>query len=74
MLASEENNVQKASEKLVIMGYFKRDTIPQKTNHQTETKDTQKSSPVPVPSVTPPRLRSIEDKQACKSRSFINKL
>lgn len=60
ILANEDNNVQKASEKLLSMGYSKKDNTQKSVNTQkdTELKSSSRSS-------TPPRLKTNEEKQAC---------
>lgn len=68
ILSNSENNVQKASEKLLAMGFEKRDTPPprltqrQKDDEQ-KAVETQAATPTP-----PPRMKSIEEKQKMKGR------
>lgn len=71
ILANSDNNVQKATEKLIAMGFEKRDTPPPKLTLKKKEEEKQKAvsesqSIMPTP---PPRMKSLEEKQ--KSRFII---
>ncbi|XP_046998565.1 BAG family molecular chaperone regulator 3 isoform X3 [Schistocerca americana] len=68
ILSNSENNVQKASEKLLAMGFEKRDTPPPRLTlrqKEDEQKATEPQAATPTP---PPRMKSIEEKQKMKGR------
>lgn len=71
ILANADNNVQKASEKLMSMGYEKRDTTaPKKTNRDREEqvmRERMEAENTPPPQ---PRLKSNEEKQKSKLSQF----
>lgn len=72
ILASADNNVQKASEKLISMGYEKRDTTALKQPSRGREEQVQKELEKIEAENTPPpqpRLKSNEEKQ--KSMSHI---
>lgn len=64
VLASCDNNVQRASEQLKQMGFEKRDTpgAPKVSNRAKEDK-TPKKPTLPTP---PPKIKSVEEKKRCK--------
>lgn len=67
ILANADNNVQKASEKLTLMGYEKRDTTAPRSTSRNREEQIQKErieaecTPPPLP-----RLKSKEEKQKSK--------
>ncbi|XP_076751442.1 uncharacterized protein LOC143423770 isoform X2 [Xylocopa sonorina] len=66
ILEQSENNVQKASEKLIDLGYEKRNpTVPKSARRKEEEqiKNEQQSAPTP-----PPRMKSLEEKNKMKAR------
>ncbi|CAL7945773.1 unnamed protein product [Xylocopa violacea] len=66
ILEQSENNVQKASEKLIDLGYEKRNpTVPKSARRKEEeqTKNEQQTAPTP-----PPRMKSLEEKNKIKAR------
>ncbi|XP_014612976.1 PREDICTED: uncharacterized protein LOC106791665 isoform X2 [Polistes canadensis] len=67
ILEQSENNVQKASEKLIDLGYEKRNlTAPNKLLNKKKDKDqNQNERSVPTP---PPRMKSLEEKNKMKAR------
>ncbi|KAJ9583322.1 hypothetical protein L9F63_022339 [Diploptera punctata] len=70
ILSNSDNNVQKATEKLIVMGFEKRDTPPPKLTLKKKEDEKQKATPesqtvIPTP---PPRMKSLEEKQKMKSR------
>lgn len=63
VLASVDNNVQKASEKLLKMGYEKKDSAgaPRLSNRKNEEKKREREfEPTP-----PPKPKSAEEKKKC---------
>lgn len=66
VLANEDNNVQKANDKLLGMGYAKKDINANKqtANQKATLENLMKNSPPPAP--IPPRLKSTQEKQSCK--------
>ncbi|XP_015179433.1 PREDICTED: uncharacterized protein LOC107067974 isoform X4 [Polistes dominula] len=66
ILEQSENNVQKASEKLIDLGYEKRNlTAPNKLNKKKDKDQNQNERSVPTP---PPRMKSLEEKNKMKAR------
>ncbi|XP_072751970.1 uncharacterized protein [Anoplolepis gracilipes] len=67
ILEQSDNNVQKASEKLIDLGYEKRNTtFPTKTvTRKKEEEQTNNEPPAPTP---PPRMKSLEEKDILKKR------
>ncbi|XP_043683018.1 uncharacterized protein LOC122636135 isoform X3 [Vespula pensylvanica] len=67
ILEQSENNVQKASEKLIDLGYEKRNlTAPNKSLNKKKDKDQgQNERTAPTP---PPRMKSLEEKNKMKAR------
>nr|CAD7399666.1 unnamed protein product [Timema cristinae] len=68
ILANADNNVQKATEKLQVMGFEKRDTPPPRLTlrkKEEEQKAQERRSATPTP---PPRMKSVEEKQKMKLR------
>ncbi|XP_063244881.1 uncharacterized protein LOC134546202 isoform X4 [Bacillus rossius redtenbacheri] len=68
ILANSDNNVQKATEKLVMMGFEKRDTPPPRLTlrrREEEQKEQERRAATPTP---PPRMKSSEEKQKMKGR------
>lgn len=67
VLASCDNNVQKASEQLKKMGFEKRDTAgaPKVSNRAKDDKASKKVEPSP-----PPKIKSSEEKKRCEFRKF----
>ncbi|CAG2058179.1 unnamed protein product [Timema podura] len=68
ILANADNNVQKATEKLQVMGFEKRDTPPPRLTlrkKEEEQKAQERRSATPTP---PPRMKSVEEKQKSKSK------
>ncbi|XP_033212605.1 uncharacterized protein LOC117170148 isoform X2 [Belonocnema kinseyi] len=68
MLEQSDNNVQKASEKLIDLGYEKRSpTCPNKNNSKKKEED-EKAETIRVAPTPPPRMRSFEEKNKMKNR------
>ncbi|XP_067013924.2 uncharacterized protein [Anabrus simplex] len=68
ILSNSDNNVQKATEKLLTMGFEKRDTPPPRLTlrrKEEEQKAHEQSLATPAP---PPRMKSLEEKQKMKAR------
>ncbi|XP_069679129.1 uncharacterized protein [Periplaneta americana] len=70
ILSNSDNNVQKATEKLIAMGFEKRDTPPPRLTLRKKEEEQQKlaqehRSATPTP---PPRMKSLEEKQKMKAR------
>ncbi|XP_035734994.1 uncharacterized protein LOC118447295 isoform X2 [Vespa mandarinia] len=67
ILEQSENNVQKASEKLIDLGYEKRNlTAPNKSLNKKKDKDQNQNERIaPTP---PPRMKSLEEKNKMKAR------
>lgn len=67
ILEQSENNVQKASEKLIDLGYEKRNlTAPNKSLNKKKDKDQNQNERIaPTP---PPRMKSLEEKNKMKGR------
>ncbi|KAJ8877534.1 hypothetical protein PR048_021989 [Dryococelus australis] len=66
ILANADNNVQKATEKLMLMGFEKRDTPPPRLTlrrREEEQKEQERRTATPTP---PPRMKSTEEKQKSK--------
>ncbi|PSN52977.1 hypothetical protein C0J52_01127 [Blattella germanica] len=70
ILSNSDNNVQKATEKLIAMGFEKRDTPPPRLTLRRKEEEQQKaiSETQPVMPTPPPRMKSLEEKQKMKSR------
>lgn len=66
ILANEDNNVQKASEKLISMGYSKKDNHISKAAAAAAQQKEAEAVKASSRSSTPPRLKSTEEKQARK--------
>ncbi|XP_043472260.1 uncharacterized protein LOC122504955 isoform X2 [Leptopilina heterotoma] len=66
MLEQSDNNVQKASEKLIELGYEKKNpTGPSKNASKPKEEKVEISRPTPTP---PPRMKSFEEKSKMKDR------
>lgn len=66
ILEQSENNVQKASEKLIDLGYEKRNlTVPNKLKKKDKEQQNQIERSAPTP---PPRMKSLEEKNKMKAR------
>ncbi|XP_011269008.1 uncharacterized protein LOC105259026 isoform X4 [Camponotus floridanus] len=66
ILEQSDNNVQKASEKLIDLGYEKRNTFPAKAvAKKKEEEKTTNEQTAPTP---PPRMKSLEEKNLLKKR------
>lgn len=70
ILSNSDNNVQKATEKLIAMGFEKRDTPPprltlRKKEEEPQTVTQEHRAAMPTP---PPRMKSAEEKQKMKAR------
>ncbi|GFG38168.1 hypothetical protein Cfor_03779 [Coptotermes formosanus] len=70
ILSNSDNNVQKATEKLIAMGFEKRDTPPPRLTLRKKEEEQQKltqehRAAMPTP---PPRMKSAEEKQKMKAR------
>lgn len=68
ILSNSDNNVQKATEKLIAMGFEKRDTPPPRLTLRKKEEEQQKviqehQAAMPTP---PPRMKSLEEKQKSK--------
>jgi hypothetical protein len=68
ILSNSDNNVQKATEKLIAMGFEKRDTPPPRLTLRKKEEEQQKltqehRAAMPTP---PPRMKSAEEKQKSK--------
>jgi hypothetical protein len=68
ILSTSDNNVQKATEKLIAMGFEKRDTPPprltlRKKEEEPQTVTQERRAAMPTP---PPRMKSAEEKQKSK--------
>jgi hypothetical protein len=71
ILVNAENNVQKATEKLVTMGFEKRDTPPPRLTQrrkEEEQKALEKQRIAASTPTPPPRMKSLEEKQKMKIR------
>ncbi|XP_051174446.1 uncharacterized protein LOC127290095 isoform X4 [Leptopilina boulardi] len=66
MLEQSDNNVQKASEKLIELGYEKKNpTGPNKNSSKPKEEKVENLRPIPTP---PPRMKSFEEKNKMKDR------
>lgn len=73
ILASADNNVQKASETLVSMGYEKRDAVPPRASARSLVEQVQKAQSEAERTPPPlPKFKSIEEKQ--KSNETFSRL
>ncbi|XP_049827187.1 BAG family molecular chaperone regulator 3 isoform X3 [Schistocerca gregaria] len=68
ILSNSENNVQKASEKLLAMGFEKRDTPPPRLTLRQKEDEQKAAEPQAATPTPPPRMKSIEEKQKMKGR------
>ncbi|PNF27643.1 hypothetical protein B7P43_G15406 [Cryptotermes secundus] len=69
ILSNSDNNVQKATEKLIAMGFEKRDTPPPRlTTRKNEEQQKVMQEHRPALPTPPPRMKSLEEKQ--KSRGL----
>ncbi|XP_049814335.1 BAG family molecular chaperone regulator 3 isoform X3 [Schistocerca nitens] len=68
ILSNSENNVQKASEKLLAMGFEKRDTPPPRLTLRQKEDEQKAAEPQTATPTPPPRMKSIEEKQKMKGR------
>lgn len=69
ILSNADNNVQKATERLVGMGFEKRDTPPPRLTQrrkEEEQKALEKQRTAAATPTPPPRMRSLEEKQKSK--------
>lgn len=67
VLAMVENNVQKASEQLVRMGYEKKEMTPAPRLSHRKKEDHQSKKAVIEPT-PPPKIKTAEEKKKCKKR------
>ncbi|XP_011055826.1 PREDICTED: uncharacterized protein LOC105146896 isoform X3 [Acromyrmex echinatior] len=66
VLEQSDNNVQKASEKLIELGYEKRNpTLPARALKKREEEEVHDEQTAPTP---PPRIKSLEEKNKLKTR------
>ncbi|XP_071862077.1 uncharacterized protein isoform X3 [Bombus fervidus] len=65
ILEQSDNNVQKASEKLIDLGYEKRNPTAPKSLRRKEEEQINNEQTVPTP---PPRMKSLEEKNKMKTR------
>lgn len=65
VLAMVENNVQKASEQLIRMGYEKREITPAPRLSHRKKEEAQAKKPVVEPT-PPPKPKSAEEKKKCE--------
>ncbi|XP_071444728.1 uncharacterized protein [Hetaerina americana] len=65
ILCNADNNVQKATEKLLVMGFEKRDTPPPRLTIRKKEEEPKPKTVIPTP---PPRMKSQEEKQKMKNR------
>ncbi|XP_068975141.1 uncharacterized protein [Bombus flavifrons] len=65
ILEQSDNNVQKASEKLIDLGYEKRNPTAPKSLRRKEEEQINNEQAVPTP---PPRMKSLEEKNKMKTR------
>jgi hypothetical protein len=65
ILSNSDNNVQKATEKLIAMGFEKRDTPPPRLTMRKKEEEQQKVMQEHRPALPtpPPRMKSLEEKQ-----------
>ncbi|PNF27650.1 hypothetical protein B7P43_G15406 [Cryptotermes secundus] len=69
ILSNSDNNVQKATEKLIAMGFEKRDTPPPRlTTRKNEEQQKVMQEHRPALPTPPPRMKSLEEKQKMKAR------
>lgn len=67
ILATVENNVQKASEQLIRMGYEKKEITPApRLSHRKKEESTVKKQQV-VESTPPPKQKTFEEKKKCEN-------
>jgi hypothetical protein len=73
ILSNSDNNVQKATEKLIAMGFEKRDTPPPRLTTRKKEEEQQKLMQEHQPALPtpPPRMKSLEEKQKSKKNIFI---
>lgn len=67
MLEQSDNNVQKASEKLIELGYEKKNPTGPSKNASSKPKEEKVEIPRPTPT-PPPRMKSFEEKSKMKDR------
>ncbi|XP_012165438.1 uncharacterized protein LOC100642914 isoform X2 [Bombus terrestris] len=65
ILEQSDNNVQKASEKLIDLGYEKRNPTAPKSLRKKEEEQVNNEQTIPTP---PPRMKSLEEKNKMKTR------
>lgn len=67
LLANADNNIQKASDQLISMGYDKKDTSLQKqTQKKKEEKEKARKAELENRPPQPQRIKSLEEKKQCK--------
>ncbi|XP_075229699.1 uncharacterized protein LOC142329190 [Lycorma delicatula] len=67
-LCNADNNVHRATERLLLMGFDKRDTPPPRVSLKKRDEHDSPPPPSPPPHPPPPRMRSVEEKQQMKQR------
>jgi hypothetical protein len=74
VLAMVENNVQKASENLIRMGYEKKEITPApRLNHRKKEESSVRKQPTPEPAPTP-KPKSTDEKKKCEFDFFNKKI
>lgn len=67
VLATVENNVQKASEQLIKMGYEKKEITPApRLSHRKKDDNTRKQLQQVVEPTPPPKPKSFDEKKKCE--------
>lgn len=71
ILASVENNVQKASEQLIRMGYEKKEITPApRLSHRKKEESSVRKQQVAEPT-PPPKQKTFEEKKKCENFLFL---
>lgn len=71
VLANADNNVQKASEKLLSIGYEKKDTSIQKKSIKKTEEEKAKKKELEKLAAQPPKMKTLDEKNKSKAFSLL---